>query len=64
MNFDGDRHSTSYYIPNVSNTVGAAGAASWVWDKEDRTSQGFRLWLRPAKIIAGSRAPPPDEKSN
>ena len=21
------------------------------WDKEDRTSHGFRLWLRPAKII-------------
>src|ERR1019366_204181 len=29
------------------------------WDKEDRTSQGFRLRLRPAKIIAGSGAPPP-----
>jgi hypothetical protein len=35
MNFDGDRHSTSYYIPNVSNTVGAAGAASWDWELHD-----------------------------
>jgi hypothetical protein len=35
MNFDGDRHSTSYYIPNVSNTVGAAGAASWDWELLD-----------------------------
>ena len=34
------------------------------WDKEDRTSQGFRIWLRPAKIITGSGAPPPEEKSN
>jgi hypothetical protein len=24
---------------------------------------GFRLWFRPAKIFAGSGAPPPDEKS-
>jgi hypothetical protein len=31
------------------------------WDKEDRTSQGFRLRFRPAKIIAGSGAPPPEE---
>jgi hypothetical protein len=34
------------------------------WDKVDRISQGFRLWFRPAKIIAGSGAPPPEEKSN
>src|ERR1035437_3891996 len=34
------------------------------WDKEDRTSPGFRLRLRPAKIIAGSGAPPPEEESN
>jgi hypothetical protein len=33
------------------------------WDKEDRTSQGFRLRLRPAKIIAGSGTPPPEENS-
>jgi len=31
------------------------------WDKEDRTSQGFRLGLGPAKIIAGSGTPPPEE---
>ena len=31
------------------------------WDKVDRISQGFRLWFRPAKIIAGSGAPPPEE---
>jgi hypothetical protein len=24
------------------------------WDKVDRTSHGFRLWLRPAKISIGS----------
>jgi hypothetical protein len=34
------------------------------WDKDDRTSQGFRLRQRPAKIIAGSGAPPPEEKFN
>jgi hypothetical protein len=34
------------------------------WDKVDRASQGFRHCLRPAKIPAGSGAPPPDEKSN
>jgi len=34
------------------------------WDKVDRTSQGFRLWFRPAKIIAGSGAPPPEENFN
>jgi hypothetical protein len=34
------------------------------WDKEDRTSPGFRLWFRPAKIIAGSGALPPEENSN
>jgi hypothetical protein len=31
------------------------------WDKEDRISKGFRLRFRPAKIIAGSGAPPPEE---
>jgi len=31
----------------------------------DRISlQGFRSCLRPAKILAGSGAPPPEEKSN
>ena len=33
------------------------------WDKEDRTSQGFRLWLRPAKIIDGSGTPPPEKNA-
>jgi len=32
------------------------------WDEVDRTSQGFRPCLRPAKIPVGSGAPPPDEK--
>ena len=31
------------------------------WDKVDRTSQGFRLRLRPAKINDGSGTPPPEE---
>jgi hypothetical protein len=31
------------------------------WDKVDRTSHGFRLRLRPAKIKRRKRNPPPEE---
>ena len=34
------------------------------WDKEDRYLRGSVARLRPAKIIAGSGAPPPEEKSS
>ena len=53
-------------IPSQSSAqpVASLSSADGDWDKEDRTSQGFRLWLRPAKITAGSGAPPPEEKSN
>jgi hypothetical protein len=31
MNFDGERHPHSYYIPNVNSAAHVAGPASWDW---------------------------------
>jgi hypothetical protein len=46
-----------------AQSVAILSGATETETKRIRTSQGFHFRLRPAKIIAGSGTPPPDENS-